>query len=257
MAHLTLASLDHAPNSALDVCFGMGTTYRSLLSWDIPTTAVELVPSVPRLFWYYHADASQLLRSPLSRVIIDDGRRYLERTSEQYDVINLDPPPPVRAAGSSMLYSTEFYATAKRRLRPGGILEQWLPLDQSDDPVVVASVARALQESFPYLRVFHSATVRGFLFLASSNPIAVQTPASLVKRMPATAIHDLLEWGPAATPEDELADILNGELSVEAIIAEAPQATTLNDDRPVNEYYVLRHLRMSREWQHLAATLGL
>ena len=49
MAHLPLAFLDHTPRSALVVCFGMGTTYRSLLSWDIQTTAVELVPSVPRL----------------------------------------------------------------------------------------------------------------------------------------------------------------------------------------------------------------
>ena len=35
MAHLPLAFLDHTPRSALVVCFGMGTTYRSLLSWDI------------------------------------------------------------------------------------------------------------------------------------------------------------------------------------------------------------------------------
>jgi len=98
MAHLPLAFLNHTPGSALVVCFGMGTTYRSLLSWGIQTTAVELVPSVPRLFPYYHSDGAELMRSPLSRVVIDDGRRYLERTSEQYDVITIDPPPPVEAA---------------------------------------------------------------------------------------------------------------------------------------------------------------
>ena len=127
MAHLPLAFLDHPPKNALVVCFGMGTTYRSLLSWDIPVTAVELVPSVPRVFGYFHADGPALLRSPLSHVVIDDGRRYLERTSEQYDVITIDPPPPVQAAGSSLLYSKEFYAIINRRLRPGGILQQWLP----------------------------------------------------------------------------------------------------------------------------------
>lgn len=82
MAHLPLAFLDHKPSSALVVCFGMGTTYRALMSWNISTTAVELVPSVPRLFEYFHSDAPQLLRSPLSRIVIDDGRRYLERTEE-------------------------------------------------------------------------------------------------------------------------------------------------------------------------------
>ena len=109
MAHLPLAFLEHTPRNALVVCFGMGTTYRSLLSWNIPTTAVELVPSVPRLFWYYHPDGPELLTSPRSHVVIDDGRRYLERSREQYDVITIDPPPPVEAAGTSLLYSKEFY----------------------------------------------------------------------------------------------------------------------------------------------------
>ena len=119
MAHLPLAFLDHPPKDALAICFGMGTSFRSLLSWDIPVTAVELVPSVPRVFWFFHADGPDLLRSPLANVVIDDGRRYLERTSAQYDVITIDPPPPVEAAGSSLLYSKEFYATINRRLRPG------------------------------------------------------------------------------------------------------------------------------------------
>ncbi len=49
MAHLPLAFLDRSPQDALVICFGMGTTFRSLHSWGIPVTAVELVPSVPRL----------------------------------------------------------------------------------------------------------------------------------------------------------------------------------------------------------------
>lgn len=267
MAHLPLASLDHTPSSALVICFGMGTTYRSLLSWNIPTTAVELVPSVPKVFWYYHSDGPQLLASPLSHVVIDDGRRYLERTSAQYDAINLDPPPPVGAAGSSLLYTGEFYSAAKRRLRPGGILEQWLPVDETgDDPLVPASVARALQESFTHVRVFHSfaavsstrlTQTQGLLFLASDDPIAVRTPASLAQRMPAMAVHDLLEWGPETNPEDELADILNNEVPIDSVIAHAPNADALDDDRPVNEYYILRHLRVAEKWQHLERTLGV
>ncbi len=100
MAHLPLAHLDHPPQNALVVCFGMGTTFRSMLSWNIHTTVVELVPSVPRLFWYFHSDAAQLLSSPLADVEIDDGRRYLERTAQQYDVITIDPPPPMESAAS-------------------------------------------------------------------------------------------------------------------------------------------------------------
>ncbi len=95
MAHFSLASLDHQPHSMLVICFGMGTTYRSALSWGIPVTAAELVPSVPKLFGYFHEDAAQVLASPGARIVVDDGRRYLERTGDKFDVIAIDPPPPV------------------------------------------------------------------------------------------------------------------------------------------------------------------
>jgi len=237
MAHLPLSFLDHPPKNALVVCFGMGTTYRSLMSWDIPVTAVELVPSVPRVFGYFHADGPALLRSPLSHVVIDDGRRYLERTYEQYDVITIDPPPPVQAAGSSLLYSKEFYAIIRRRLRPGGILQQWLP---GGDPVVRASVARALKESFPYVRVFHSVEGWGYHFLASESPLPNPTAAELAQRLPDKAAIDFLEWGPESTPEGQFADVLKREISLDDLIQQAPSASALRDDRPVNEYYLTR-----------------
>jgi spermidine synthase len=237
MAHLPLAFLDHSPRNALVVCFGMGTTYRSLMSWNIQTTAVELVPSVPRLFSYYHSDGVKLLRSPMSHVVIDDGRRYLERTSEQYDVITIDPPPPVEAAGTSLLYSKEFYSIIGRRLAIGGILQQWLPFG---DVVVKAAVTRALMESFPYVRLFHSLDGIGFHFLASNQPIVLRTPGELAKRMPATASRDLVEWGPEATPEGQFGVVLSRELPPDQMIAGAPGVPALQDDRPENEYYVLR-----------------
>jgi spermidine synthase len=67
------------------------------------------------------------LASPNSTVVIDDGRRFLERTGQKFDVITVDPPPPVAAAGSSLLYSVEFYRLAASRLREGGILHHWIP----------------------------------------------------------------------------------------------------------------------------------
>ena len=249
MAHLPLAFLGHSPRNALVVCFGMGTTYRSLMSWNIAATGVELVPSVPRLFWYYHADSSELLRSPLSHIVIDDGRRYLERTSEQYDVITIDPPPPVEAAGTSLLYSKEFYSTIKERLSPGGILQQWLP---RGDAVIQAAVARALNESFPYVRVFHSFDGRGFHFLASNQRIAQGTAQELAERMPARAAQDFVEWGPELTAERQFAVILSRELSLDQMIAGAPHVPALQDDRPENEYYLLRQ-RLPPQW--LPATL--
>src|SRR5207248_281100 len=138
--------------------------------------------------------------SPLSHVVIDDGRRYLERSAQQYDAIVIDPPPPVQTAGSSLLYSQDFYAVAKERIRPGGILQQWLP---EGDNSVQSSVARSLNDSFPYVRVFRSVGHGGWHFLASSQPIAVRNGADLMARMPAKAVNDMMEWDRASTPAQQ------------------------------------------------------
>ena len=244
MAHLPLAFLDRPPQNALVICFGMGTTFRSLRSWGIPVTAVELVPSVPRLFSYYHSDADAILESPLSHVVIDDGRRYLERTDQQFDVITIDPPPPLRAAASSLLYSEEFYQVARRRLRPGGILQQWLPVTLEEDPVDVAAVTRSLRNSFPYVRDFVDEF--GIHFLGSDHPIAQRTAEDLVRRMPTTAVRDLTEWdppsgdGPVDAAEDRMSDLLKGEPTLDSLIAGSPDTPALTDDRPINEYYIVR-----------------
>jgi spermidine synthase len=160
----------------------MGTTFRSLRSWGIPVTAVELVPSIPRLFDYYHSKGQMILESPLSHVVIDDGRRYLERNTRQYDVITIDPPSPLEAAGLSLIYSAEFYDVEKRRLRPGGILQQWLTALDADAEVT-AAVARSVRNSFPYVRTFWDEL--GFHFLCSDRPIPNRTPTDLLRRMPA------------------------------------------------------------------------
>ncbi len=254
MAHLTLSSLDQPPRNALVICFGMGTTYRSLISWGIPTTVVELVPSVPKLFTYYHSDGATVMASPLSRVVIDDGRRYLERSPQKYDAIIIDPPPPVPAAGSSLLYSEEFYAIARERLGAGGILQQWLPAES--DHQVQASVARALRNSFPYVRVFESIEHSGWHFLASMRPIPTRSAAELIARMPASAVGDMMEWGPAKTPEQQFDRVLSIETTTGQMIARSPTTPALQDDRPINEYFLLRLLSRSDEHGGLAAGSG-
>ena len=180
----------------------------------------------------------------MSNLVIDDGRRYLERTSKQYDVITIDPPPPVEAAGSSLLYSKEFYEIIRRRLSAGGILQQWLP---GGDAVVHASVARALNESFPYVRVFHSVEGWGHHFLASDRPLPSPTAAELAQRLPSKAAADLIEWGPETMPEQQFAAVLNREFSLDDMIAEAPNAPALQDDRPQNEYYAIRRRQARAE----------
>ena len=237
MAAMPLAFLNRPPENALVICFGMGTTHRSMLSWGIDSTVVDLVPSVPALFWYFHADGPELLKSPRSHVVVDDGRRFLERTTGQYDVIVIDPPPPIQAAGTSLLYSREFYSAAKKRLRPDGILQQWFP---GADLVTTVAIARALKESFPFVRVFRSIDAKGLHYLASRQPIPDRSAADLAKRMPASAAADLVEWGPSPTAEQQFAAVLEKEIPVDWLVSMKGDAPTMEDDRPVNEYYLLR-----------------
>jgi len=238
MAHLPAAMLGHPPRNALVICFGMGTSFRSLMSWGIPVTAVELVPSVPKLFGYFHRDAAQVLASPNARIVIDDGRRFLQTTNEQYDVIVIDPPPPVSAASSSLLYSTQFYDLIKRRLAPGGILQQWIP---GGDRQTLVAFMRALDISFPHILILRG-FVQGFHILASESPLPLPAAAALAGRLPTKAAADLIEWGPRATAEAQFADTLHVVVNMENAFAQFPSVAALDDDLPLNEYYLVRSL---------------
>ena len=238
MAHFTLSSLSAPPRNVLIICFGMGTTFRSAMSWNIPVTAVELVPSVPALFTYYHPDGAAIMASPRAHVVIDDGRRFLDRTSEKFDAIIIDPPPPTEAAGSSLLYSRDFYVLAKQHLAPGGILQQWFFFGDAADR---AAVTRALMDVFPYVRVFQSMWGDpSFHYLASDSPILERSADDLVSRTPAAAITDMMEWGPGKTPQEQYELLLSRELSPQLFLNRSPNTPALDDDHPINEYFRIR-----------------
>lgn len=241
MAHLPLAFLPSPPRTVLVICFGMGTTHRSMLSWGVNSTVVELVPSVVAEFPYFHSDAAQLVRSPNSHIVVNDGRFFLERSTEQYDVIVLDPPPPVEAAASSLLYSREFYAIARRHLRPGGILQQWFP--GTSDPVIYASIVKALKESFPYVRAFHCIEKSlGSHFLASNSPFPNYSAEVLASHLPPAAVADFLEWDQSSSAQRQFERVLQNQESLDQFITPAPDSPVLQDDRPVNEYFIVRRL---------------
>jgi spermidine synthase len=242
MAHLPLALHVGPPKSALVICFGMGTTYRSALAWNIDTTAVELVPSVVEQFGYYHSDAEECMANPKGHVIIDDGRRFLKRCGRSFDVIVVDPPPPVEAAGSSLLFSTEFYSLAKQHLNKNGIVQMWYP--GSGMPTTRA-VLRSFSRSFPYMRCYISMEGWGAHLLGSMEPIPDLNARQLSARMPQGARGDLLEW---AKPDCDAASYIGRVIPREFAIgtyfnADPNPQAVVTDDRPFNEYFLLRRMR--------------
>ena len=250
MAHLPLAIHKGTPESALVICLGMGTTFRSTLSWNIKSTAVELVPSVKDAFGYYFDDAEIILRNPKGKIVVDDGRRFLQRTEEFFDVITIDPPPPVESAGSSLLYSVDFYELIKSRLKKGGILQQWYPESNTLWKLkTLQAVTRSLTEAFPYVKVYLSYEGWGYHFLASMEPIRSPKVEEFISRLPETARADLLEWN-TSTNEDLksfVKKILDGERDIAQLINE-DKSVIITDDSPYNEYFLLR--RTLNSWKH-------
>jgi len=248
MAHLPLTLLSHSPKSALDICFGMGTTYRSLLSWNIQTTAVELVPGVFKSFDYFFDDVDRLRKLSNGHMVVDDGRRFLKRTNQKFDVITIDPPPPIEAAGSSLLYSAEFLEIIKQHLTEGGILQLWMPV--TADRATAEAIARTITEGFPYVRVFPSVEYvsvsdsvqkLGYFFIVSTSPIANISSREMARKLPESARKDLLEWYPKLNCEQIFGRILSLEFTPEKIV-DLSFNNKITDDRPYNEYYLLRRL---------------
>jgi spermidine synthase len=238
MVHLPLVLLKKKPDSALIICFGMGTSYRSSLSWNIDTTVVELVPGVAEMFGYYFTDAARLLKQPRSRIVIDDGRRFLQRTSAQYDIITIDPPPPIESAGSSLLYSRETLELARQHLRPGGILQIWCA---TGELATGMAVLQTIKDVFPYVREFVSVEGYGVHILASMEPIEVPTANELAARLPETAKKDLLEWSQSKNAAEYLHLVLSQELSLDRNLSPYPEVR-ITDDQPFNEYFLMRRL---------------
>jgi spermidine synthase len=236
MAHLPLVMRPEPPKSTLVICFGMGTTFRSLATWGGRTTAVELVPSVRDAFGFYFADADSVLGGPGRQIVVDDGRRFVNRTNERFDVITLDPPPPVEAAGSSLLYSVEFYRALRARLSPGGVVQQWFP--GSEDSVLTA-VANSVRLAFPHVKVFRSIENWGHHFLASDRPLETPSIEEAMARMPASATRDLLEWQPERQARELWQDMLKQEVDVHTLVPDHSRLA-VTDDRPFNEYFFLR-----------------
>lgn len=237
IADLPLAYHSGPVKSVLVICFGMGTTFRTALTWNVDTTAVELVPGVVKSFPFYHGDADQVLKNPLGHIIIDDGRRYLNRTDKKFDVIVVDPPPPIEAAGSSLLFSTEFYRLAQKHLNPGGIVQMWFPGGPQDDG---QAVIRSMVNVFPYVRAFASVESWGLHLIGSMSPIYHLDAKQLAARLPDAAKKDLLEWTKIKDPAVYLNIVATNEFSV-PLSLNTNRNVVVDDDHPYNEYYLLRY----------------
>jgi spermidine synthase len=58
--------------------------------------------------------------NPRAEIVIADGTKYIAETDERFDAIIVDSTDPI--GPGAVLFTSEFYAGCKSRLKPGGVL---------------------------------------------------------------------------------------------------------------------------------------
>ena len=147
LGHLPLL-LHESPQKVLIISFGAGITSGAVAKHDLQQIdAVEISPEVIEANKYFVKENQAVLTDPRVNLIIEDGRNYLLRTTNQYDVIIADATHPT-GSDSWVLYTKEFYELCKKRLNPDGLMAQWLPV-HGLAPVDYKTIIKTFQTVFP------------------------------------------------------------------------------------------------------------
>ncbi len=226
---------------ALVVAFGMGTSFRTALIAGLRTDVIELVPSVPDMFGFYYPDAADVLADPRGRVIITDGRNHLELTTERFDIIVTDPPPPIESSGAAVISSLEYYQAGHGHLVDGGVMMQWVPFGSPE--AEFKEHIRTFAAVFPHVTIIRGPGGYGAYMLGSDDPLDVGDDAIRVVLARPGVLDDISSAydSPADTVEGWLAAIDDHRwLDGDAVRAYAGHGPLITDDRPRPEYFLLR-----------------
>ena len=207
------------------------------------TRVIELVPEVAKMAAeHFGAWNARLLERGDVRLVEGDGRRYLAAGSEPFDVIVSDLFIPWHASAGS-LYSREMYLAAARRLAPGGLFCQWLPLYQLTREEFEI-IGRTFVSVFPHVSLWRDdfypdRPVVGLVGSLDLVPLDLRQLGGRIGALPDWARDPLL-----ATPR-ALPMLYLGSLSaVPAVLGAGPINT---DDRPLIEFLAPRLTRMNAQ----------
>jgi spermidine synthase len=240
MAYLPKALRPEA-RDFLVICFGMGSTYRSGLKLGLRTDAVELSPTVPSRMPVFFPDAERYLHHPNGHVTISDGRNYVRLSRKRYDMVAVDPAPPIESAGSVVLYTHEFLAEGRARLNPGGVFLLWVPyaLPLEDFKTHLRTFANV----FPHTRVLLSPGRHGIYLLGSDVPMTfgkVQVKRVLGSRDALADLGDVPDF-PDIGADLWMRVVRHAEwLSDDQVRAFTGPGPEITDDRPRSEYFLWR-----------------
>lgn len=141
------------PRAAVNIGLGAGVSFGALSCYPLKRLEVVEIESATMDGARLWRDLNHnVLEHPLAHVIINDGRNHLFATTNTYDVITSDPFEPV-VSGASHLFTVNHFQLARRRLNPGGIMCQWIPMyEMSTDDYLM--IARSFVSVFPNTALF-------------------------------------------------------------------------------------------------------
>jgi spermidine synthase len=226
--------------SMLNICFGMGATYRSSIIAGLHTTAVELDPTVPSVMPWFFPDASTYLHSPLGHIILTDGRNYVRLSDKHYDLITVDFPPPIWGAGAGVLLAQEFYQEAAQRLTADGVFTTYMPIQE---PRLEKMILRTIRPEFRHVSVVYNPVGSGTYIMGSQAPITF-TEAAFRSVFGSQAAQADLAGAPdfPVRSAAQWASIIQRGiwLTDHQVNAYAGPGPVITDDHPLTEYFLVR-----------------
>ncbi|HSB72211.1 MAG TPA: fused MFS/spermidine synthase [Candidatus Methylomirabilis sp.] len=171
----------------------------------------EIEPAVlpaTRTFGAYNHNA---LDDPRLHIVFNDGRNHLMITEERFDVITADPIHPW-SGGAAYLYTSEYFASVAKRLLPGGVAGQWLPLYElsSQD---LRTIVRTFAAHFTHVHIW--LTYSDAVLIGSQAPILIDE-SQLAERMGAPRVKRNLASVEMLSAEDLLSYFLMGTTGARA-----------------------------------------
>jgi spermidine synthase len=226
----------------------MGTTIRAASRYPgVQVTAVDLVPATFATFPFYHRDAPDVMATGRVRLIANDGRNFLLLSPKKYDVITVDPAPPIWSAGTVNLYTHEFFKLAHDRLTPGGVMCLWFPGGTEDE---VKSLIRTFADVFPQATIWSGPHKWGWYLVGTLKPLDWTRFQQRLRQTYADPllVADLTEYDSAVATPQQVEDLLMWRPDeVRRTVAGAP---VISDDHPLTEFPLWRYLRGRRALWH-------
>jgi spermidine synthase len=141
-----------APRDVLVIGLGSGVTVAAVLKHGpVRVICPEISPAVVEAARLFGPWNDRVHDDKRVSILVDDGRNFVERTRERFDVIVSEPSNPW-IAGIASLYTVEFFRTVRDRLAPGGVMAQFLQLYDMDVHTF-RLVLRTVRMVFPHVLV--------------------------------------------------------------------------------------------------------